>query len=155
MSSLYSQIHQSTPDMITWLHPYKKTSHPLFLTATITVWPLPQCYIFFPFTSGQSHLNCPLGVVPDLCCSQAVFWSSGKVKMLAETAEWFDSVGGWVPGTEPVPGSALYITADTTFLCKQKSCLLSLTSFNVYSSDKSNSARMKWNMYFPACHHCF
>lgn len=51
-----------------------------------------------PFRSGPQPL-----LVPRL-----FFWSSDKVKMLAGTAECSDSVGGWVPGTKPVPGSAFY-----------------------------------------------
>lgn len=63
--------------------------------------------------------------------------------MLAGTAECSYSVGGWVSGMKPVPGSALYISADTTFLCKSVFCLLSLTSFDVYPSD--NQIQCTWS----------
>lgn len=106
-----------------------------------------------------SFLSCQGGLISlvrwewflTFASSQAVFCVSGKVRMhwglLSGWTVWGNRFQDWT-------WICTIYWCEYSFLWKLKFCLLSLTSF-IVSSDKSNSARLKWNTYFPVCCHHF
>lgn len=102
------------------------------------VWKLPLCYIFFHCRMVSSKL--PFGCLAPSLFSGVVARSKYWQRLLSALTV----VDGWVPGIEPFLGFAVYIDEDTTFLCKQKSCLLPLTGFWV-CTDLTNHIQCGWN----------